>query len=89
ASNQDVTGLNSITTKIDITQPAQPTFTLTNDTGVSNSDGVTNNGMMTVAGLESDATWQYSTNGGTNWTNGTGTSFTLTEGTHAIDAIQV
>ncbi|OJA03105.1 hypothetical protein, partial [Bathymodiolus thermophilus thioautotrophic gill symbiont] len=25
ASNQDVTGLNSITTKIDITQPAQPT----------------------------------------------------------------
>ncbi|CAB5495011.1 FG-GAP-like repeat-containing protein [Bathymodiolus thermophilus thioautotrophic gill symbiont] len=89
ASNQDVTGLNSITTKIDITQPAQPTFTLTNDTGVSNSDGVTNNGMITVASLESDATWQYSTNGGTNWTNGTGTSFTLTEGTHAIDAIQV
>ncbi|SGZ91413.1 Flagellar hook-length control protein FliK [Bathymodiolus thermophilus thioautotrophic gill symbiont] len=89
ASNQDVTGLNSITTKIDITQPAQPTFTLTNDTGVLNSDGVTNNGMMTVAGLESDATWQYSTNGGTNWTNGTGTSFTLAEGTHAIDAIQV
>ncbi|CAB5503063.1 RTX toxins and related Ca2+-binding proteins, partial [Bathymodiolus thermophilus thioautotrophic gill symbiont] len=89
ASNQDVTGLNSITTKIDITQPAQPTFTLTNDTGVSNSDGVTNNGMMTVTGLESDATWQYSINGGTNWTNGTDTSFTLTEGTHAIDAIQV
>ncbi|CAB5500312.1 beta strand repeat-containing protein, partial [Bathymodiolus thermophilus thioautotrophic gill symbiont] len=89
ASNQYVTGLNSITTKIDTIPPAQPTFILVNDTGVSDDDKVTKIGTLTVGSLEEDTPWQYSTNGGTNWTNGTGTSFTLTEGTHAIDAIQV
>jgi hypothetical protein len=35
------------------------------------------------------ATWEYSTDGGTNWTTGTGTSFTLAEGAYAANAVQV
>ncbi len=60
------------------TAAAPPTPTLSADTGSSNSDGITNNGQFNVAGLEAGATWQYSLNSGTNWTNGTGTSVTLT-----------
>ena len=32
---------------------------------------------MNVGGLESGATWQYSTDDGANWTAGSGSSFTL------------
>src|SRR5205823_203648 len=42
-----------------------------------NSDGITNSGVVNVSGLESGGTWQYSTNGGTTWTAGSGSSFTL------------
>ncbi|WP_257468827.1 beta strand repeat-containing protein, partial [Bathymodiolus thermophilus thioautotrophic gill symbiont] len=89
SDNQDVTGVDSTTIKVDMTPPVQPTFILADDTGALDDDKVTKIGTITVASLEEGATWQYSTNGGTDWTNGTGTSFTLTEGTHAIDAIQV
>jgi hypothetical protein len=74
---------------VDLTAPAAPTFALASDTGSSGSDGVTNNGLVNVSGIENNATWQYSTNSGTSWTNGTGTSFTLPEGTYAIGSIRV
>ncbi|CAB5494075.1 beta strand repeat-containing protein, partial [Bathymodiolus thermophilus thioautotrophic gill symbiont] len=89
SDNQDVMGADSTTIKVDMAPPAQPTFILADDTGALDDDKVTKIGTITVASLEEGATWQYSTNGGTDWTNGTDTSFTLTEGTHAIDAIQV
>ncbi|WP_106419793.1 hypothetical protein [Salinicola tamaricis] len=38
---------------------------------------------MTVDGLEANATWEYSTDGGSIWTAGTGTSFELDEATYA------
>ncbi|SHA16263.1 Flagellar hook-length control protein FliK [Bathymodiolus thermophilus thioautotrophic gill symbiont] len=89
SDNQDVTGADSTTIKVDMAPPAQPTFILADDTVALDDDKVTKIGTITVASLEEGATWQYSTNGGTNWTNGTGTSFTLAEGTYAINAIQV
>ncbi|AYQ55815.1 alpha integrin [Bathymodiolus thermophilus thioautotrophic gill symbiont] len=89
SDNQDVTGVDSTTIKVDMAPPVQPTFILADDTGALDDDKVTKIGTITVASLEEGATWQYSTNGGTNWTNGTGTSFTLAEGTYAINAIQV
>jgi len=67
----------------------KPIFVLTNDTGLLNSDGVSSDGLVTVSNLEAGATWQYSTNGGVDWTNGTGTSFTLATGTYSIGAIKV
>jgi hypothetical protein len=40
-------------------KPAQPTFDFVG-TGSLNNDGITNNGVITVNGLEVGATWQYS-----------------------------
>jgi Ca2+-binding RTX toxin-like protein len=55
-----------------------PGLALASDAGSSNTDKITRSGMVNVTGIETGATWQYSTNNGTNWVNGTGTSFTLT-----------
>ncbi|CAB5504767.1 beta strand repeat-containing protein [Bathymodiolus thermophilus thioautotrophic gill symbiont] len=73
---------------VDTTPPTAPIFSFT-DTGSLGNDNITNNGTITVTGLEEDATWQYSINGGTDFTNGTGNSFTLNEGTYNVDAIQI
>ncbi len=57
--------------------PAAPTFSLTVDSGVSGTDGITNNGAVSVSGLEPGASFQYSTDGGSHWITGSGSSFTL------------
>ena len=59
------------------TQATAPTLSLATDSGGSGSDKITNVGTVNVSGLESGAAWQYSTDGGTNWTTGSGSSFTL------------
>src|SRR5581483_10389793 len=51
---------------------------LHSDTGSSNSDHITSSGLIDVSGLETNASWQYSTDNGAHWTNGSGSSFTLT-----------
>jgi hypothetical protein len=66
-----------------------PTPTLAIDTGASPSDGITTNGLVNVAGIEPGATWQYSTNNGSSWTTGSGSSFTLPAGTYPAGAIRV
>jgi hypothetical protein len=43
-------------------KPDQPTFTF-EDTGLLDNDGITNNSVITVSGLEVGATWQYSISG--------------------------
>ncbi|WP_305607344.1 Ig-like domain-containing protein, partial [Rhodoferax sp.] len=65
------------TTTKDTTAPAAPTLALATDSG-NGADKITNIGTVNVIGLESDATWQYSTNGGSNWSTGSGSSFALT-----------
>ncbi|WP_286638507.1 BapA/Bap/LapF family large adhesin [Thiopseudomonas alkaliphila] len=66
-----------------------PTAQLAEDTGSSAEDGITNNGQVVVSGLEPNATWEYSTDGGKNWIAGTGDSFTLNEGHYLEGDIQV
>ncbi len=58
--------------------PPAPQPSLALDSGISNSDHVTNDGTVNVNGLLPEVTWQYSTDNGTTWINGSGTSFTLT-----------
>ena len=73
----------------DTTAPTTPTVTLASDTGASSSDGITNNNQINVT-LSSDTTqWKYSVDSGTTWTTGSGSSFTLTAGAYAANAIQV
>jgi hypothetical protein len=66
-----------------------PTPALASDTGASNSDGITNTGTVTVTGIESGATWEYSTDNGSSWNAGTGSSFTLAAGVYTSGHVQV
>jgi uncharacterized delta-60 repeat protein len=73
----------------DTTAPSAPTLSLAADTGSSNSDGITNNGTVNVGGIEASATWQFVTDGSTNWQNGTGSSFQLPAGTFPAGNVKV
>jgi hypothetical protein len=73
----------------DTTAPTAPTVSLPTDTGSSSTDRITSNGRIDVGGLETGATWEYSTNSGTSWQAGTGTNFTLSAGTYADGAVLV
>ncbi|ARQ13735.1 PAP2 haloperoxidase-like superfamily protein (plasmid) [Rhizobium etli] len=71
------TGSSSITFTLDTAAPTIPILALATDSGSSGSDRVTNVGAVNVAGLESGAAWEYSTDGGSTWSAGSGSSFTL------------
>ncbi|MFW2421972.1 MAG: hypothetical protein ACN4EJ_05095, partial [Porticoccaceae bacterium] len=68
--------------------PDAPTINLSDDTGVSASDGLTNNGRVSVDGLTEGLLWQYSTDAGVTWQEGSNGFFELAEGSYAIDSIQ-
>ncbi len=77
----DVAGNVSVPTTLAFTLDttvAAPTLALAVDSGISNSDKLTNSGVVNVNGLETGASWQYSTNSGTTWITGAGNSLTLT-----------
>ena len=57
------------------TVAAKPTLAYTNSG--SADDSITNVGTVTVSGLETGASWQFSLDG-TNWSAGTGSSFAVT-----------
>ncbi|CAB5505862.1 hypothetical protein THERMOT_2233, partial [Bathymodiolus thermophilus thioautotrophic gill symbiont] len=88
AGNTSSVFKNISTIVVDTTPLATPTFTFV-DTGSLDNDRITNNGTITVNGLASDATWQYSIDGGTNFTSGTGSSFMLSDGNYTENAIQI
>ena len=60
-----------------------PFFT---DTGLSDSDGITKDNTITVDG---DGAWRYSIDSGVNFIAGVGNSFTLSDGTYAVNVIQI
>ncbi len=69
----------------DTIPPAAPGLALRQDTGASDTDGVTQNDTFDVTGLEAGATWEISFDGGTNWVTGGGTHFALVyDGTYNI-----
>ncbi len=59
----------TVDTKISV-----PSVSLAVDDGLSATDAITTNAAINVSGIDAGATWQYSTNGGTSWTAGTGSS---------------
>ena len=67
-----------------------PVLQLNSDTGLSATDGITNNATIVVTELAAGATWSYqvdSTAGA--WTSGTGSSFTATSGAHSYFVRQI
>jgi hypothetical protein len=82
--------LVTVTQTVDMSAPSAPTLALATDSGIDGNDNITNDATVDVAGLEPLATWEYSLNGGSSWTAGSGTTFTLANNTvYAINAIQV
>ena len=83
----DVAGNTSGATTVSFvldTQIAAPTVVLSNDSGVSNADSITNSGALNVGGIEAGATVEYSTDGGQTWTG----SFTPAEGNNTVSVRQ-
>jgi hypothetical protein len=74
---------------IDTTAPDAPDLYLAGDTGVSSTDGITNNGTLNIDNLEVGASFQYSTDGGGSWSIGTGSSLLLASGSYAAGNILV
>ena len=73
-----------ITFTLDTIPPAAPGVALTTDTGISPTNKVTSIGLLTLTGVEPDATVEYSINGGTTWTS----TFTSVEGSNAVQVRQ-
>ncbi|WP_158283946.1 Ig-like domain-containing protein [Pseudomonas sp. OV226] len=74
---------------LDTGAPAAASLALALDTGMSNSDGITNSGVVNISGLEAGASWQYQVDGSGTWVNGSGTSFTLGNGSHTYAVRQI
>jgi hypothetical protein len=70
---------------VDTVAPAAPGVSLNLDSGLSASDKITNNGSLKLTGLESGASVQYSTDGGTSWKG----SFVAVEGPNSVLARQL
>lgn len=84
---QDKAGNDAVTlAALTVTNNSQfvaPSMSLLVDTGSSSTDGITSNGTVKVSGLEAGATWQYSIDWGSTWIAGTGSSFSLVDGSYS------
>ena len=89
----NVGAIGGITTALtlDTAPPSAPTsVALAADTGSSSTDGITKNAQVNVTLAEAGGSWQFSIDGGSTWTTGSGSSFMLTaDQTYAANAIQV
>ncbi len=76
AGNLSATASNGATIETDSRAPAPPSFSLANDSGRSDSDGITNDATITVNVASDAASWHYRLKGG-SWQVGSGSSFEL------------
>jgi hypothetical protein len=86
-AGNESTASNPLTLEVD-TQVSELTATLANDTGTSDSDKITNNNLVNVSGIEDSANWYYRTSTSTDWIQGSGTSFTLSNGANTYELKQ-
>ncbi|MCX8519617.1 MAG: hypothetical protein ORN21_05745, partial [Methylophilaceae bacterium] len=85
AAGNTSTVSNSAIYTLDTVSPGVPVVRLASDTGISASDGITNNPTIVVSGLQDvGATWQYQLADvdGTVWRTGVGSSFSAISGLH-------
>lgn len=90
AGNESLAGSNESVIVTDSIATAAPTFALHADTGESDSDFVTSDTTIDVTLSEDAASWEYSLDNGTTWTEGSGTSFEMGAlQTYEVGQIQV
>ena len=82
-------GTEATTFTGDTLAPVAPEIALVKDAGFYDYDGITNISQMKVSHLEEGASWQYSTDGGKTWKNGSGTSFNPNDGEYKVGDIIV
>ena len=82
---------STVSTRVDTIAPDAPEFSLAQDTGDSDSDGVTSDATVQVTLASGISKWEYSVDGGDTWvTRTTGNSFELqSDTTYAAGDIQV
>src|SRR5262249_47006235 len=80
----NVSGVTSLSFTLDTIAPAAPGVALTIDSGSSNSDLITDNGALTLSGIETGAILQYSITHAMTWSN----SFTAVEGANTVQVRQ-
>ena len=86
AGNVSTTAADVIT--IDTAVPAAPGVALSNDTGSSGSDKTTSDPSLTLTGIESGATVEYSLDGGSNWSTSAPTLAQLVQGSNTVEVRQ-
>ena len=90
AGNVSEVRSNTEVITVDTIAPGAPTFALHADTGESDTDFITTDTTIDVSSIEEGAIWEYSLDGGSSWTQGTGTSFEMEGGqTYEPDTIKV
>ena len=71
------------------TRPATPSVTFMADTGASDSDRITSNGRLLIAGVLPGATWEYTYDSQATWNEGRGTGFTVPEDVYTVNDVYV
>jgi hypothetical protein len=90
SSSASFTSFEALT--VDTTAPLAPVLTLANDTGYSSSDRLTADGSLSIGGVEANAVWQVSTDGGTTWSadpSPATSSFLLAPGSYGAGQVQL
>ncbi len=74
---------------IDRQPPAAPTLDVLEDSGVSQTDRITNVRALVVGGVEDGAYWQFSIDRGKTWTTDGGLGFTVPDGSYSKGDVRV
>ena len=67
----------------------QPEVSIISANQTQTGRSISRTGVVSVGALEAGARWEYSTDSGASWKKGSGTSFTLPEGSYAEHRVQV
>ena len=70
------------------TGAAAPGVALSNDTGSSSTDQITSDAALTLSGVESGATVEYSIDGGSSWSSSAPTLAQLVQGSNTVEVRQ-
>jgi len=62
---------------VDTTPPRTPRLALVNNSSGDEATHLSNDGRIDVLDLDAGTVWEFSTDGGTSWTNGSGNRFTV------------